>query len=126
MSWSVFVRSTRIRGTRRRTAIAHGEARDGRFLRRAIPVEMFRDGPLLEAARRMLKDPKIDRVSLSRNWASSAHDDGANASARSHVIFFGSWTGGKLLVQGRADPICEMRKWHHYDPAMKHMVTKIA
>ena len=73
----------------------------------------------------MLKDPKIDRVSLTRNWASTAHDDGANASARSHVILFGSWTGGKLLVQGRADPICEVRKWHHYDPAQKHMVTPI-
>jgi len=90
------VRTTRIRGTRRRTA--HDQPKDGRFLRKAIPVEVFRSGPLLEAARRMLGDPEINRVSLSHNWASSAHDDGANAAPRSHVILFGSWKGGKRLV----------------------------
>ena len=41
------------------------------------------------------------------------------------MILFGNWAGGKLLVQGRADPIREVRKWHHYDPAQKHMVTRI-
>ena len=30
-----------------------------------------------------------------------------------------------MLVQGREQPIVEPRKWHHYDPAKKHMVTKI-
>ena len=89
------VKTTKIRGTKRRTAVAHGlpRSKDGRYLQEAIPMETFSDGPLLEASRKMLKDPSIDRVCLTHNWASSAHDDGANSSPVSHVILSGTGRG---------------------------------
>ena len=92
------VRNACITGTKRRTAVAHGEPRDEkhpRYLEHTIPVEEFSDGPVLVAVQGMLPGHGINRVTLTQNWASTAHNDVVNE-GDTHVVLFGEWIGGRL------------------------------
>ena len=46
-----------------------------RYLERAVPVEEFASGPILEAVQAMLPKDGINRVTVTRNWAATPHSD---------------------------------------------------
>ena len=114
-----------LKGTCRRASLARGRAMHpgGRFLKEPIPVELLYDGPIVDKVRDMLPGAWVNRVSISRNHASTEHADGANAGL-SWTMMLGEFEGGRLCVEGKP-PFAARKTWLPYHGNLRHWVEPI-
>ena len=83
----------------------HGEGRTAKQAR------------MLELVRQLLPDvgePLM--LTLNKNLTCARHRDGRNASDYSYILFFGSYTGGELIVEepGGDRILSEKNAWHKF------------
>ena len=77
------------------------------FLRRPIPSQTLRSGPIFDLVKAHL--PDTEAVCYNRNLVCWPHRDSRNAGS-SHLLFLGDFTGGCLVTE-HGDRYEERNKW---------------
>ena len=123
------IREYPLKGTKRRTCIAKGEARDasGRYSLRDIRSERILPGhPIYEAAARLAPSTaRFDAMQLNRDEACTAHTDRNAPNSWSWTLLLGDFSGGELMVETPEGTVSFGRKgvWHRYDARQLHWVA---